>query len=80
MSTTDKKGTKKGRANWRGRKAAQRAHPLHGQKCQVSGCTKTATQRQHKDGNVENNDPSNIMLVCQEHMTKQDKAAGRWAG
>lgn len=79
MSTTDKAGTTKGRKNWAGRKAAQRAMPRKpGQKCQVSGCNNPATQRQHKDGNTSNNSPDNLMWVCQTHMAKQDKAAGRW--
>lgn len=78
MSSNDKKGTARGRANWRGRKAAQRSMPkTAATKCARCGST-SKLMRQHKDGNTENNAASNLEWLCSKCMGEVDAKAGRW--
>lgn len=53
-------------SEWGGRDRARRKYALAGS-CQHPGCEKPAVDRHHRDGNVRNNDASNIAFLCRRH-------------
>lgn len=58
-----------------GRKRAQRMFPM--KQCEMCGGA-TTLQRHHVDGNVMNNDPDNVKVLCQKCHTKVHMMIGNW--
>lgn len=55
----------------RGRAEARRRYPLDGAECETPECKRPAVDRHHRDGDVTNNERSNVALLCRSCHKKE---------
>lgn len=59
---------------------ARRRYPLDGRECEYDGCSESAVDRHHVNGNTLDNERENIAFYCRRHHMAIDGRLDRFAG